>query len=79
MSNVVSLLSFKEKKDQEKKEEKLGMLVDSMKNLSGQEKKKVAGDIFKEAERRNAEKAEKLRKERLDANKSVLRSYNIKK
>lgn len=37
-----------------------------------------AESYFAEVERKNKEKAEKLRKEKAAANKSVLRSYRIK-
>ena len=34
---------------------------------------------LEEVAKQNAEKAERLRKERIEANKKVLREYNIKK
>ena len=59
---------------------RLSSLCDKIsKTENKEEKKKVALEIFKEAERKNKEKKERLRKERAAANKKVLRSYRIKK
>ena len=78
MAKIVSLRDFKEAKESESRKGDLGLILDDLEHVSEDRKKEVALEAFREAERRNAENAVRLKKERLNANKSVLRSYRIK-
>lgn len=53
-------------------------LFDAKRKVSEEEEESTEGMTFKEIAERNHKNAERLRKERNQANKSVLRSYRIK-
>lgn len=62
-------------------ENKIVSLKDKMKELSSKKEDKLEEDeslSFEEIMKRNKENEDRLRKERAQANKSVLRSYRIK-
>ena len=75
MSKVVDLNKWKQKP---KTDETLGELIEDLEFCSEEEEKAKAKAVFEEAERRNEENRQRMIKERLKANKGVLRSYRIK-
>ena len=75
MGKVISLSDFKRKKEVD-----LDSLCDEINATTNKtKKKKLALEAFKEAERRNKENKERMKKERAKANKKVTRSYRLKK
>lgn len=72
MAKVTSLKEFKERKA----EEIIDSAAEHLAEIKAQ--KKAIAEDFKEIEKKNKQNAERMRKERNNANRSVLRSYRIK-
>lgn len=70
-SNVVSLFGARKVETSDKSEEQ-------KQEASSEKKEADSKESFLESMQRNFENAERLRKERLKANQSVLKSYRIK-